>query len=343
MDLELSEEQALVQESFADFFAKESPPERVRAAEPLWFDQALWDRLVAMGATTIAVPEDLGGGGSGTLDLALVAHEAGRHLASVPFVDAAAAADLLAACGAADLVAAVVAGALPTLALRAPRQGRCRLVPAGAVADIVIVLDGPDLVALRRSGGSARPYLPSPPNLASSPVADLDLGAGGYERIPLASGDEARRLHEQALTEWKLLMAAALDGVRRAALDIAVDYVKARKAFGVQIGWFQAIQHRLADVAVAGDGAHLLVCEAAWALEAGEPNAAELASMAYLFLTDLAFWTCRESLQFHGGYGYTLEYDIQLYFRRAKAWPLALGDPRREYQRLAARLFPDAP
>jgi alkylation response protein AidB-like acyl-CoA dehydrogenase len=63
--------------------------------------------------------------------------------------------------------------------------------------------------------------------------------------------------------------------------------------------------------------------------------------MAFLNLSELAFATCKEGVQLHGGYGYTLEYDIQLYFRRARAWPLALGDPRREYQRLAPRLYPE--
>jgi alkylation response protein AidB-like acyl-CoA dehydrogenase len=134
-------------------------------------------------------------------------------------------------------------------------------------------------------------------------------------------------------------MAAALEGIRGQALRIGVDYVKERTAFGVPIGTFQAIQHRLADLAVAGDGARLLVFESAWARDTGHPYVSELISMAFLFETELAFKTCRESLQFHGGYGYTLEYDIQLYFRRAKTWPLALGDPRREYQRLAQRLF----
>jgi alkylation response protein AidB-like acyl-CoA dehydrogenase len=63
--------------------------------------------------------------------------------------------------------------------------------------------------------------------------------------------------------------------------------------------------------------------------------------MAFLFLSELAFKTCRESLQFHGGYGYTLDFDIQLYIRRAKAWPLAAGELRAEYQRLAAELYPE--
>jgi alkylation response protein AidB-like acyl-CoA dehydrogenase len=92
---------------------------------------------------------------------------------------------------------------------------------------------------------------------------------------------------------------------------------------------------------VAGDGSQLLVYEAAWARDTDRPDAAALASMAFLFSAEYAFRTARECLQFHGGYGVTLEYDIQLYFRRAKAWPLALGDPRREYRRLAALVYPE--
>ena len=159
----------------------------------------------------------------------------------------------------------------------------------------------------------------------------------------LARGDEARQLHQQARVEWMLLMAGALDGLRRAALDIGVDYVKQRWAFGVPIGWFQAIQHRLADVATAGEGAQLLLYEAAWTRDEQLLDADALAAMAFLFQADIALRTvAAESLQFHGGYGYTVEYDIQLYFRRAKAWPLAIGDPATEYQRLAGELFADA-
>lgn len=341
MNLDLTEDQAVVQETFADFFAKECGTERVRAAEPLGFDERLWGQLVAMGAPTMGVPEEAGGGGAGFLDVALVAELVGRHVAPVPFVEAATAAGVLAATAAEDLVAAAVEGAIPTLALRRPMGGLCRLVPAGAVADIVIVLDGDQLVALRRRSEGVRPYVPSPWNLGSSPLADVALDDPAFERHVLASGADAVRLHDDAVTSWKLLTAAALEGVRGAAHTLGVDYVKARNAFGVPIGWFQAIQHRLADITVAGDGAHLLVYQAAWAREVGDPRAPALASMAYLFLTELAFLTCREALQFHGGYGYTNEYDIQLYFRRAKSWPLALGDPRREYQRLADELYPE--
>jgi alkylation response protein AidB-like acyl-CoA dehydrogenase len=138
-----------------------------------------------------------------------------------------------------------------------------------------------------------------------------------------------------------LLTAAALDGLRAAALDLAVKHVKERKAFGVTIGWFQGIQHRLADLFAAGEGARLLVFRAAWARKNELEEAANLATMAFLFLADLSFKTCREALQFHGGYGYTLDFDIQLYIRRARTWPLCIGNLRGEYQRLAARMYPE--
>jgi len=341
MDLGLSADQVLLRDSFADFFTKESSPDRVRAAEPLGFDDALWSQFVAMGAPTMGVPESLGGGGAQAMDLVLVAQELGRHVAAVPFVEAATAANLLARAGAGEILTTVIDGALATLALAAPVDGRCRLVQAGAVADVVLVLDGEELVALQRVGRDARPYVASPPNLGSSPIADVHLDDTTFTRTVLAQGERARALHAEAVSEWQLLMAAALDGIRAAALDITVEYVKVRHAFGVQLAWFQAIQHRLADITVAGDGARLLVYKAAWARDEDQARASDLAAMAFLYLSELAFKTCKEGVQLHGGYGYTLEYDIQLYFRRARSWPLALGDPRREYQRLATRLYPE--
>jgi len=338
MDLSLGEDQLSLRTAFAEFFDKESTLERVRAAEPLGFDPDLWTKLAGTGAIAMGLPEDSGGGGASNLDLALVAEQFGRRIAPVPFTEAAAAGHVLAQAGAADLIGGVADGsALATIALSPARDGRLRLVPAGAVAEIVVALDGDRLIAVRRQPGP-RPHVEPSPNFGSSPLADWGLGDG--ERIELAAGPEALRLYQDGVSLWKLLMAAALGGLRASALEVGVSYVKARKAFGVIIGSFQAIQHRLADLAVAGDGAQLLMYEAAWARDNGQAEAAALASMAFLFAADCAFRTTRECLQFHGGYGFTLEYDIQLYFRRAKAWPLALGDPRREYQRLADVAYP---
>jgi alkylation response protein AidB-like acyl-CoA dehydrogenase len=337
MDLSLSEDQLALRAAFAEFFDSESTLERVRAAEPLGFDQDLWTKLTGTGAVAMGLPEDAGGGGASALDLVLVAEQYGRRIAPVPFPEAAAAGHVLARAGAAELVGGVADGStLATIALSPAHDGRLRLVPAGAVAEVVVALDGDRLIALRRPPG-ARPHVAPSPNFGSSPLADWPLDDG--EQTVLAAGPHARQLYQDGVSLWQLLTAAALGGLRASALELGVAYVKARKAFGVIIGSFQAIQHRLADVVVAGDGAQLLVFEAAWARDTGQPDAAALASMAFLFNADCAFRTARECLQFHGGYGFTLEYDIQLYFRRAKAWPLALGDSRREYERLADLVY----
>src|SRR5262245_60322686 len=96
MQLGLTEEQELLQRTFADLFSAESTPERVRAAEPAGFDPGLWKHLVETGALGIRVPERLGGAGAGLVDAAVLAEEAGRALASAPLVEAIVVAGLLA-------------------------------------------------------------------------------------------------------------------------------------------------------------------------------------------------------------------------------------------------------
>ena len=344
MDLALSDEQRDLRESLASFFSKESTPERVRAAEPSGFDPALWEKIAAMGLATMAVPEELGGGGANLLDLVLTAEEFGRRIPPAPLIEAAAATNLLARIAgpgsserARELLAEAVAGdALVSLALRPLTEGIARLAPAGAVADAVLALDEDDLVVFR-SEVSPRAPLEVPANLGTSPVADR--GAGIDEGIILASGPAARAAYEQARNEWQLLMAGALVGLAQSAIEMGTEYVQQRRAFGVLIGWFQTVQHRLADSVTELEGNRLLTYEAAWAADEGLAKAGSLASMAFLSGSEAAFRIAAESLHFHGGYGYTLEYDIQLFFRRAKAWPLAYGDPKDGYQELAARLF----
>jgi alkylation response protein AidB-like acyl-CoA dehydrogenase len=147
-----------------------------------------------------------------------------------------------------------------------------------------------------------------------------------------------------------VLVAAALGGIADAALDLGVEYAKARQQFGVPIGSFQAVQHGLADLPALIDGARLLAHKAAWAGERTEPGRCDvddndvtdfssLASMAFLFATDAAARATDRSLHVHGGYGFSAEYDIQLYYRRARGWPLVLDDPGRECLRLADRLW----
>jgi alkylation response protein AidB-like acyl-CoA dehydrogenase len=340
MDLEFSDDQLALGEMVRDFFDKESSVIAVRNAEPLGFDPALWRKVTEMGLQAITVPEAAGGGGAGFLELAIAADQLGRTLAPVPLIEAAVTSHLLAGLGAgpaAELLDQAIAGtALPTLALRPVADRVARLVPAGAVADAVVVLDGDQLLLLRDPAISPSTPGASPANLGALPLADRSLDENA---VVLASGPQAVEAHRTAVHHWELLTGMALVGLGDRALELGKEYVLERRAFGVLIGTFQTIQHRLADDVTALEGARLLAYEAAWATDTGQPNATELSSMALLYATEIAFKTAAESLQFHGGYGYTMEYDIQLFFRRAKAWPLVLGDPRHRYAELAHRRF----
>jgi hypothetical protein len=219
----------------------------------------------------------------------------------------------------------VEGGRIATLALRPVRDRVARLVPAGAVATTVVAFDGEHLVALDGEPGA------HVPNLASAPLADRVLEGA---RV-LASGALADQLHRDAVDEWRVLTAAALAGLGLGALEIGVRYVSEREQFGVPIGSFQALQHTLADVSVALDGAQLLARKAAWAHDCGRDDAAELGAMAFLFAAEQAQRTSDRALHFHGGYGFMEEYDIQLFYRRAKGWANVLDEPAREYARVA--------
>ncbi len=338
MDLKPSEEQQLLIEAFGALYAKESPPERVRAAEPSGHDPDLWRRLRENGVLLMAVGEESGGWGASLLDLALVAEQHGRFLGPAPLVEAQVTARLLARAGgpaAGAALASVLSGDhLTTLALHPPRRGLLTMVPAGSVADTVVFVDDGKLW----STAVAEVRTPVD-NIGSLPLADIRVGE---EAQVLAAGPEVEALFEGARDEWLVLMANALFGMGTRSLEIGVEYVKERHAFGVPIGSFQALAHGMADAATAVDGGGLLAREAAWAATEEPHRFPELAALACAFNAEAAREASYRSLHYHGGYGFMLEYDIQLYFRRAKAWPALFAEPsvlyaRAEGRRLAAR------
>lgn len=332
MDLALRDDDAELVAAFDALLTKKSSTTRVRAAEGLGFDPDLWQALVAAGVPAMACGEDAADLGQ----LALIAELAGRHLVSAPVVEALVTTRLLAHCGADPLVERASSGALMTLALRPGDGDLFRLLPAGAVAEVVLRLDGEALLAV-----STAPPLASAPNVGSLPLADRDLTGGSV--VELAHGAAAVAAFEAARREWQLLTAAQLVGLAARALEIGVDYVQNRVIFDRPVGAFQTVAHQLADDVTAVDGARLLVQEAAWAADTGRPQAAELASMAFCFASEQALEVTGHSLHFHGGYGFSLEYDIQLFYRRARAIPLVWGSVTEEYHALADLLYDGTP
>ncbi len=335
MDLRLSDDQNAIQEVFSGFFTKEAPPTVARAAEPLGFDAGLWNRLLETGAPGMGVAEASGGGGASLEDLVVVAEELGRAIAPVPLVEHMVAAR---AYPAPDVVSGET---IATVALHpAGPDGVWRLVPAGAVAGVVLGVDGDDLVAVRSPAPGAGPR-----NHAAAPLADRSARSGEREVLGTAA-DFAK-----VVAEWQVLTAGALVGIAAQALDIALEYVMSRIQFGVPIGSFQAVQQGLADLPIQIDGGRLLTHKAAWAASYDGPAVVDpgdceitdfvtLAAMAFVFTTEAAALATDRSLHYHGGYGFAEEYDIQLFYRRARGWALVYDDPSREAQRLSYRLFP---
>lgn len=330
MDLSLTGEQRQLVDSFAALFARESTSERVRAAEPSGFDLKLWEALQDTGAVEMAVGEGAGGWGATELELALIAEQFGRAVASAPVIEAQVAARLLAESGeaGAGLLRAAIAGdQLVTFAPRAQRGGLLKLVPGGAVADHVIALvDGRLLVVPIDKNRTAVE------NLASMPLADISVE---NEPVVLADGTRARELFHGALDLWLTLTAVALAGAAKKALEIGVDYAKQRHAFGAAIGSFQAVSHPLADSATAADGARLLGLKAACAFADEPERVRELAAMAFAFAYETARDATRRSLHIHGGYGFGMEGDIQLYYRRVRGWAMVFGEPAVVLDRVA--------
>src|SRR5579859_513875 len=284
MKLDLSDSQTLLKETAARLFAEKSTPAGVREAERnSGFDPKLWQAVVSLGLVGMRAASS---GESSLLDAALVAEEAGRHLASVPLVEGMIAAALLERAGASmaerttevAIRAAEVAtraAQVATLALKPVVARESQLVPGGAVASLVLALDGDALVAIERAGVAAVPAS------SPSPVAMIDLAAERGERIVLASGQAAQALHAAAIEEWKLLSAASLAGMARRALELAGAYSCERIQFGRPIGSFQGVAHPLADSATDIDGAELLIRRAIWAIAEGRGDASESIAAAW--------------------------------------------------------------
>lgn len=336
MNLDLDEEQESLRRSFAELFSRESPSHVVRDAEPGGFSPALWELLAATGVPAMALPEEAGGAGARLSDCVVVAEQAGRLLAPVPLAEHVAAGRAVARGAAPEFTARIAAAGTPvTLVPRPVRAGRA-LVPAGAVARHVVVLDearGRLLVVEGEPPGDAVP------NLACLPLAERDLDLDGPAVTVVATGAEAERIFAEACGEWRLLLASMLVGLAEDALRRTVEYVRERHQFGRPIGGFQAIQHGLAEFPGRIAGARLLAARAAWSADEGTPDAARLARAAFAFASDTARQVTSRAIHYHGGYGVMAEHDIQLHYRRAKGWPLQAGDPAEEYRRLADIMY----
>ena len=331
------------------------------------YDPEVWSRMATqLGLPGIAVPEALGGAGLGQVELTVVFEELGRSLACLPYFstvglamnvlmasdDHLAMQDFLPrlasgeATGSLAILEATGSWDLGTLNTSARRvgaswvlDGQKAFVVDGDTADVL-------LVVARSPGGLS--------------VFAVEGGAAGMERIPVPSLDQTRKLaslelastpgrligEEGAAETWlvraldlaAVALAAEQVGGARRCLELSVEYAKVRHQFGRPIGSFQAIKHRCADMLVRVESARAAAYYAAWAAAEESNELPAVASLARAYCSEAYSWVAGETIQVHGGIGFTWEHDAHLYFKRAKASELLLGDPAHHRELLLQRI-----
>jgi alkylation response protein AidB-like acyl-CoA dehydrogenase len=331
LDYSLSDDHVDLQNAYKQFFKTHCSIETVRAAEPSGFDKNLWERLCAMGATTMALPESCGGDGATLVDLTLVAEEIGRSLAPVPWIDHVCAARLLGRLGAlgADTTGVANGEQLAALDARLDSARGARLIPTGSIADHIIVRDGDQVVRLTFGTRPAKVD-----NIGRLPMAWVDPAAAD-SRTVIAEGSDASANYERALDEWRLLTAAALVGLVEETMTIAAEFAKTRYTLGVPISTLQAISHPLANMAITVQGGRNLARRAAWFLDNEPGERPELAPSAFVFMAEEAAKAATMAVHIQGGLGVSSEAAATAYLVRARGWPLAGGDPGATAQRIA--------
>jgi len=320
IDYSLTEDHKALQSAYRQLLDTHCPIETVWAAQETGFDKSLWERLCAMGASSMAVGEHAGGDGAALVDLALVAEELGRALAPVPWIDHVCAARLAERLGAVTSDAVDGNRILGLDVAPEPGNGR-RLVPSAAVADGVIVRAGDDILLLSFATRPERV-----PNLGQLPMAWVDPDTAD-SRTVLGTGPQAVAAYRRAVDEWRVLTAAALTGLVEQTMTIAAEFAKTRYTLGVPISTLQAISHPLANMAIAVQGGRNLARRAAWFLDNEPDERPELPGCAFVFMAEEAPKAATMAVHIQGGLGVSVEAAATAYLVRARGWALAGGDP----------------
>jgi len=373
LDLDFSPEQELLRQTTRDVLERHCPLSVVREMEddPIGFPTSVWDQLGSLDLIGLLLPEEYGGSGMTLVEGVALYEELGRSLAPVPhFVSAVLSGGVLAAAG---------SSAQKDRWLRPITSGEAVLTPAWLEPENGYSPRGVALAATARPGGftlngikrhvayaAAAHQLVVLARTGEGPTAvDLflvDPAAPGVtlrQQFTVASDtqyevtfngvevSEDDRIGpagsgwatwQQVLEPALVLLAAQAVGGARFALEITTQYAKDRHQFDKPLGAFQALAHNLADAVTNLDGAEQLVHEAAWAGATGRP-VTQLAPMAKLFACSTFRDITAMAQQLFGGIGFTLDFDIQLYFRRAKQQQMMWANDRVLEDAVAAALL----
>jgi len=325
-------------------------------------DAALWTGVAEQGWLGVAIPEEFGGLGLGGLELCVLAEEVGRAVAPIPFSStvyffaeavlasgsAAQKQALLPKLVSGELVGAFAVsegpGAPSAASIEASFDG-ARLsgvkipVTDGDIATHAVVLarEGQGLslviVALDQAGVKRETLTTLDPTRGH---ARLTFDKANAERLGKAG--EGWSLTEAVFDRAAVLIAFEQLGGAQACLDMAVDYAKGRYAFSRQIGSFQAIKHKLADMYVAIELGRSNAYYGAWALSTESSQLPLAAAAARVAASEAYYFAAKENIQAHGGMGFTWEVDCHLFYRRAKLLAVQAGGPGVWKEKLVRRL-----
>jgi alkylation response protein AidB-like acyl-CoA dehydrogenase len=373
LDLEFDQEQELLRQTVREVLGRHCSLEVVRAMEDdaLGYPPALWTQLGELDLIGLLLPEEYGGSGMSLVEGVALYEELGRALAPTPhFVSAVMSGGVLVAAGDAAQkgqwlgpIASGTAVLTPAwlepengfsargVEARADRDGSTfrlnglkRHVAYGAAADRLVVLartgDAPEAVDLFLVDPAAQGVgLRQQFSVASDTQHEVTLSdVVVHEDDRIGAPGTGWATWQQVLEPGLVLLAAQAVGGARYALEITTQYAKDRHQFDKPLGAFQALAHYLADAVTNLDGAEQLVHEAAWAGATDRPLGS-LAPMAKLFACSTFRDITAMAQQIFGGIGFTLDFDIQLYFRRAKQQQLMWANDRTLEDAVAVSLF----
>jgi alkylation response protein AidB-like acyl-CoA dehydrogenase len=363
MDFSLSEEQKMLQTMARDFLEKECPRSLVREMEtdPTGHSTELWRKMAGLGWQGLIIPESYGGQGFSFLDLAVLLEETGRACLPGPlFPTVVLGAMTLMDAASEDqkrmLLPSVASGeTILTLALtepsatwkaegvttRAIREGDSYVIN-GTKLFILDAHVADRIICVARTGEGAKPeegitlFLVDSKNPGLSHTLLKTIAADKqfevvFKDVKVPSENVLGRVGEgwpiilRTLEHAAVAKCAEMVGGAQQVLEMTVEYAKERVQFGRPIGSFQAIQHHCANMATDVDGSRFITYQAAWMLSDGLPCTKEVA-MAKAWVSDAYRRVATLGHQVHGGIGFTMDHDMQLYFRRAKASELAYGD-----------------
>jgi alkylation response protein AidB-like acyl-CoA dehydrogenase len=370
-----TDEQRMLKESAERFLLEHSPPAVARAVAmaPAGLDLSLWQQVTStLGWQAVVVPEEQDGLGLGVVELAVLLEQAGARLSPIPLHACALSALALRATPESPmrdrLMQSIASGAIVSLAHTSARphwddrgvdvmatqadanwrlNGSARFVSGGAAAAYLLVVARVDAaiglfaVPADHAGVSVQHQVTLDQTRSMADVTFSDVTLGSDAALAL----DWRRGLGTTLDLARILMAAEQVGCAQQALDMTLEYVAERIQFGRTIASFQAVKHKAADMMLKVESARSLMLYAActadaWLRDAVDDTALrEAAAMVASSAGDAAFFVTGTGIQLHGGVGITEEYDIQLYFKRARALESYLGRPDESRETIARLLL----